>query len=124
MAAPHDPPDPLELLAAVRELLHDEVLEALHGRTRFHVRVAINVLDVIDRELRLGGEHARAHRRRLDQLGVEDDEDLARAIREGRLDDRYEEVASLVREAVWDKLAVSNPAYVAPYESPVTARET
>jgi len=53
MAAPHDCPDPLELLAALRELFGD-VLDAVQGRVRFHVRVALNVIDAIDRELRLG----------------------------------------------------------------------
>jgi hypothetical protein len=55
MAAPHDCPDPLELLAALRELFGD-VLDAVQGRVRFHVRVALNVVDAIDRELRLGEE--------------------------------------------------------------------
>lgn len=55
MAAPHDCPDPLELLAALRELFGD-VLDAVQGRVRFHVRVALNVIDAIDRELRLGEE--------------------------------------------------------------------
>jgi hypothetical protein len=121
--SPHDRPDPHDLLAAVRELLHDDVLQELQGRTRFHVRVAINVLDIIGRELELAPEHATAHRDRLASLGVADDADLAFAIRSGRLDDSYDQVAAAIREAVWDKVAVTNPRYVAPFDSPSTARE-
>ncbi|MHB1486970.1 MAG: hypothetical protein ACYCS7_16120 [Acidimicrobiales bacterium] len=54
MAAPHDCPDPLELLAAWRKFFGD-ALDAVQARVRFHVRVALDVIDVIDRKLRLGG---------------------------------------------------------------------
>jgi hypothetical protein len=37
---------------------------------------------------------------------------LANAIRSGRLDDRIDEVAQVVRDSVVDKVAVANPAYL------------
>ena len=43
-----------ELLEAVGTFLADEVLPTLEGRLRFHVRVAVNVLETVRRELRDG----------------------------------------------------------------------
>jgi hypothetical protein len=43
-----------ELLAAVADFLRDEVLPRLDGRTGFHARVAVNVLEIVQREMTLG----------------------------------------------------------------------
>ena len=86
---------------------------ATDGRLQFHARVAVNVLSMVERELRVGLEQAEAHRVRLDQLGAADDADLARMIRDGSLDDRLPEVRELVWASVRDKLAVANPKYLA-----------
>jgi hypothetical protein len=43
-----------ELVEAVGTFLADEVLPTLEGRLRFHVRVAVNVLETVGRELRDG----------------------------------------------------------------------
>ena len=40
--------------------------------------------------------------------------ELAAAIRNGDLDDRFNEVVELVRASVLDKLAVANPSYALP----------
>jgi hypothetical protein len=47
-------------------------------------------------------------------LGMKDDAELAAAIRNGDLDDRFNEVVELVRASVLDKLAVANPSYALP----------
>jgi hypothetical protein len=112
MAAPHDAPDAAELLEAVREWLDRDVIPATEGRLRFHARVASNVLAMVEREIELGPAQAAAHAGRLAQLGVESDAELARAIRERRLDDRAEELRALLAESVVDKLAVANPRYL------------
>lgn len=111
MTAPHDRPTAAELVEAVRAFLEADVLEATSGRVRFHTRVAINVLDVVARELELGSEQEAAHRDRLAALGAASDEELAAAIRSGALDDRYAEVKAAVWASVADKLAVANPTY-------------
>jgi hypothetical protein len=46
-----DRPTALELLAAVRGFLEDDVVPALEGRRRFHALVAANVLSIVEREL-------------------------------------------------------------------------
>ena len=112
MGAPHDAPSSTELLEAVREWIEREVIPATDGRLRFHARVASNVLAMVEREIELGPTQAVEHQHRLDQLGVADDAELAAAIRERRLDDRGDELRSLLADMVADKLAVANPGYV------------
>lgn len=46
-----DRPSALELLAAVRAFLDEEIVPVLEGRRRFHALVAANVLGIVEREL-------------------------------------------------------------------------
>jgi hypothetical protein len=109
MSEPHDLPDPPALLDAVREFLSGEVEPELEGRLRYHLKIAINVLAIVERELRLGDKQAARHRERLARLRFESDAELADAIRLGALDDRLDELAAELREMVADKLAVARP---------------
>ena len=111
MSAPHDSPDVAGLLEAVREFLAGEVEPELDGRLRYHLRVAVNVLAIAERELRMGEEHAARHAERLARLGFASDAELAAAIREGRVDARLGEIERELRGAVADKLAVARPGY-------------
>ena len=109
---PHDSPTAEQLVESVREWMERDVLTSTSGRVQFHTRVAINVLAIVERELRLGAEHATAHAARLAALGCADDTDLAAQIRSGALDDRLPEVREAVWASVRDKLAVANPRYL------------
>lgn len=109
---PHDVPTAAQLVESVREWLERDVSTATEGRLKFHTRVAINVLAMVERELELGDGHATSHGDRLAQLGMADDAQLAAAIRSGDLDDRLEEVRALLSDTVTDKLAVANPKYL------------
>jgi hypothetical protein len=111
MSAPHDTPDPATLLEAVREFLAGEVEPELSGRLRYQLKVAVNVLAIAERELRLGDDHAARHAERLGRLGFTTDAELAEAIRAGGLDQRLAEVQRELRAAVADKLAVARPGY-------------
>ncbi|HEX2384601.1 MAG TPA: DUF6285 domain-containing protein [Acidimicrobiales bacterium] len=111
MTPPHDRPTAAELVEAVREFLERDVMEATTGRVRFHTRVAINALNMVQRELEIGPAQSAAHEDRLRQLGYDDDAALAAAIRCGDLDDRYAEVKAAIKASVDDKLAVANPKY-------------
>ena len=106
----HDRPSAVELLEAVGEHL-DGLRSDLVGAASFHLRVAGNVLAMVEREVALGEASVAAHRGRLAALGVDDDAHLSAAIRSGALEERSSEVATLVRATVRDKLAVANPGY-------------
>jgi uncharacterized protein DUF6285 len=112
MSGPHDLPDPATLVEAVREFLADEIQPELEGRLRYQLKVAINVLAIVERELRLGPEHAARHQQRLERLGFETDAELADAIRAGALDDRLDEIKQALTEMVYDKLAVARPDHI------------
>jgi hypothetical protein len=60
-----DTPAPEALLDIVREFLRERVLPETHGHTAFHLRVAINVLALVQREITLAPDLAEAERRRL-----------------------------------------------------------
>ena len=105
-------PTTVELVRAVRLFLQDEVLP--EGKLRFHARVSANVLASVERELEHGDGYREAHGRRLAQLGIADDAELADANRDGKLDDRLGEVVELLRESTRERVAITNPRYLAP----------
>lgn len=111
MTEPHDRPTAAELVAAVREFIEKDVSEATEGRVRFHARVAVNALAMVEREIALGEGQRQAHAERLAQLGVADDAALVEAIRAGEFDERSGELLAALADAVADKLAVANPKY-------------
>jgi len=114
MTEPHDVPTAAQLVEAVREFLERDVMAATGGRVQFHTRVAVNALNMVQRELELGPAQTAAHRTALDRLGVADEAALAAAIRRGELDDRRSEVVEVLRQTVRAKLEVSNPRYMRP----------
>jgi hypothetical protein len=110
----HDVPTAAQLVEAVREFLERDVMAATEGRVQFHTRVAVNALNMVQRELEIGPAQAAAHAAGLDRLGVADEADLAAAIRSGSLDDRRAEVVAVLRDTVRAKLEVANPRYLHP----------
>ena len=108
----HDRPTALELLEAVREWIEGDVRTGTEGRLSFHARVAANALRTLERELSLEPGLSAAHAERLRALGTESDGELAARIRAGDLDDRLDEVRTLVAASVHDKLLVANPGWL------------
>ncbi|MGQ0823588.1 MAG: DUF6285 domain-containing protein [Actinomycetota bacterium] len=114
----HDRPTASELLYAVREFLERDVLTATEGRVQFHTRVAVNALGMVARELRDGARMAEAHRARAiallehDGTAADLERELAARIRDGSLDDRFDEVRAHVRATVRSKLQIANPDYL------------
>ena len=108
---PHDMPSAAQLTEAVREFLERDVSAAVGGRVAFHTRVAVNVLGMVERELRIGPAIAADHARRLAELGVDSDVALAAGIRDGSIadDDRLRSHLVAITEA---KLRVANPKYL------------
>jgi hypothetical protein len=127
-----DRPTVLELLAAVRGFLEEDIGPALEGRRRFHALVAANVLRIVEREL--GGEEELLGRQweRLAALldvdvsakpqatsalraAVQELETrLAERIRSGDADagEFGQRVRAHVRGTVVEKLAVANPRFL------------
>ena len=108
----HGVPTSAELVEAVREWIERDVLTSAAGHLRFHSRVAVNVLSMVERELLLGGPQALAHEERLAALGLRSDSDLAALIRSGNAAHRRAEIGVVLFESVVDKLRVANPKYL------------
>lgn len=113
-----DRPTAAELIVAVREFLERDVMPAIDGRSGFHLRVAVNVLNIVERELTIGEEVDERERGRLSTI-VGHDGDLeslrreaATQIRAGALDDRFAEILELLIDTARDSLAVNNPKYL------------
>jgi len=126
-----DRPTALELLAAVRGFLEEEIVPGLEGRRRFLALVASNVLAIVAREVegeeasllaewtalaRLFGEDATHPPARLAALRAAVEawtRVLADRIRGGEADDGPfgEAVRRHVGETVQAKLEVANPRY-------------
>jgi hypothetical protein len=105
----HGRPTAAELVAAVAEFLETDVRDATVGQVNFHARVAANALRIVERELLDAGEPA--SRPALARLGVDDEAQLAAALRAGRLDDQLPDVLACLRTVVGHRLSVAHPAY-------------
>lgn len=112
MTAPHDRPTAIELLEAVREWMERDLLPGIDGRLQFHTRVAMNVIDIVRREIELGPDQQERHRAVLDALGASDDAELAAAIRAGEHDSDLGMLLERLRPVIEDKLRVANPRYL------------
>lgn len=109
--APHDRPDPLELLEAVHEFLLAEPADG--PRDRLHRRVAANVVAIVQRELASAEQDAADHRDRLEHLGVGDNEGLAELARVlDEHDPRHPALTEALATWARRKVAVVNPAYL------------
>jgi hypothetical protein len=123
-------PTARELLQAVQTFLERDLLPELEGVRRFHARVAVNVLGIVQRELALEGEQRPAQHARLAALlgraepAPADRDALARAIealerelceriRAGFGDAPDERAALLahLRATAAERIAVSNPGW-------------
>jgi len=119
-----------ELLRAIRGFLEHELMPELEGVRRFHVRVSVNALAIVLRELELEGEqrpaqHARlcallgrsdlrpAEARALDQAVEALERELCAKIRDGFGAEPSERARLLahLRATAAERLAVSNPGY-------------
>ncbi|MFM8506467.1 MAG: DUF6285 domain-containing protein [Actinomycetota bacterium] len=112
MSAPHDRPTMLEIVQAVQQWWSHAATQPASSRRTFDIQVAVNALDIVQRELLNFARQRSAHRSRLAGLGHTDDRSLANAIRSGAHDDNLEELAAVLRESIHDKVAVANPRWL------------
>jgi hypothetical protein len=113
-------PDATELLADVAALLDDEVLGAVSGPLQHRVRVAANLVRIVEREVRVGAANDAAERARLVELLGPGDGDLVELRRwlAARLDDPTPLAAGLsaaihaaLLATLRADLAISKPGY-------------
>ena len=112
-----DEPTPSELIKAVADFLRNELTPQVSGHSAFKLRVAINALDLVTRQLALEGESDAAELARLSQLlGIEGslfdlNRALAKRIASGEADLNTPGLAEHLWQTTMDKLAVDQPNY-------------
>jgi len=115
---PSYPPSTEDLLAGVSRTLKEEVLPAFEGFERFHVRVAIAMVDLVRRDASGLVDRRDAERQRLQTLLQTDADDLdalngalKKALREGSIGWHDPALLAHVKATVAADLAVDNPRW-------------
>jgi hypothetical protein len=112
-----DEPRPEELIKAVADFLRDEIAPGISGHHAFKLRVSINALDLVTRQLRLEeGSDAEEIARLSRLLGrqgslAELNRALADRIARGDADLQTPGLAEHLWQTTMDKLAVDQPNY-------------
>jgi hypothetical protein len=112
-----DEPTPIELTKAVADFLRNEITPAISGHNAFKLRVAINALDLVSRQLvqEQGGDAGEATRltQLLDMQGSLADLNraLADRIARGEADLQTPGLSDHLWQTTMDKLAVDQPNY-------------
>src|ERR1051325_9075750 len=112
-----DEPTPAELIKAVAEFLRAEITPVIKGHNAFKLRVGINALDLVTRQLALeqGGDAAEAAR--LKQLLGTDgsligwNRAVSEKIAKGDVDLQTPGLAEHLWQTTMDKLAGDQPNY-------------
>lgn len=112
-----DEPTPIELTKAVADFLRNDITPLVSGHQAFKLRVAVNILDLVTRQLtREEGSDAKEAERLRALLGAEGSvTDLNRALAEriakGEMDLATPGLAEHLWATTMDKLAVDQPNY-------------
>ena len=112
-----DEPTPLELIKAVVDFLRKEIAPVIKGHNAFKLRVGINALDLVTRQLALEEGSAATEAARLTQLlGTQGslgdlNRTLAGRIASGGVDLETAGLSEHLWQTTMDKLAVDQPNY-------------
>ena len=112
-----DEPTPEELIKAVADFLRNELAPGISGHNAFRLRVSVNALDLVTRQLALAQDSDTAEAARLARLlGEEGTLDelnrmLADRIAKGEADLKTAGLAEHLWQTTMDKLAVDQPNY-------------
>ena len=113
----HDEPRPEELIKAVADFLRSDIAPVITGHDAFKLRVSINALDLVTRQLALEDGTDAAESARLSRLlGMRGSLDelnrtLADRIAKGEIDLQTPGLADHLWQTTMDKLAVDQPNY-------------
>jgi len=114
-----DRPNPVELVKAVANFLQATVLPQSTGRQAFEIRIAINALELVARQLVHADEDHCAERERLEELlgrtgSLTDlNQELCARIAQGAVDLTDERLIRHLWATTMEKLAVDQPSYAA-----------
>ena len=112
-----DEPRPEELIKAVADFLRSDIAPVITGHNAFKLRVSINALDLVSRQLALEDGSDIAEAARLSQLLAmqgslgELNRALADRIATGEVDLQTAGLADHLWQTTMDKLAVDQPNY-------------
>ena len=112
-----DEPTPVELIRAVADFLRNEITPEIKGHNAFKLRVGINALDLVTRQLALqqGSDAAEAARLKpllgTDGTLQELNRTLADRIGKGEADLQTPGLSEHLWQTTMDKLAVDQPNY-------------
>jgi hypothetical protein len=112
-----DEPTPTELIKAVADFLRNDITPMIKGHNAFKLRVGINALDLVARQLALEPDSDAAEAGRLSGLlGMQGslgelNRALADRIAKGEVDLRTLGLADHLWQTTMDKLAVDQPNY-------------
>jgi hypothetical protein len=112
-----DEPTPEELIKAVADFLRNDIAPEISGHNAFKLRVAINALDLVTRQLKLEQASDAAETARLSQLlGMQGslgelNHALADRIAKGELDLQTPGLSEHLWQTTLAKLAVDQPNY-------------
>lgn len=112
-----DEPTPTELIKAVADFLRNDIAPAISGHNAFKLRVSINALDLVTRQLALEqGSDAAEAARLVQLLGThgslgELNRALAERIAAGEVDLQTPGLAEHLWQTTMAKLAVDQPNY-------------
>ena len=114
-----DEPTPEELIKAVADFLRNDIAPGISGHNAFKLRVSINALDLVTRQLALQQDSDAAEAARLSRLlGKQGSlSELNRAltdqIAKGDVDLQTPGLSDHLWQTTMDKLAVDQPNYAA-----------
>jgi len=112
-------PSAVELAAALQQYLDTEIKPLLQGEQSYQLRIASNLLTILERELALGEEHRQREQQSLTALlgcdgSVEElNSKLCEAIRQKQFTSANHQLLQHLRLSVMDRLTISNPRYSA-----------
>ena len=112
-----DEPTPIELTKAVADFLRNDITPLISGHQAFKLRVAVNILDLVTRQLtREAGSDAKEVERLRTLLGTDGsvtelNRALAERITKGEVDLATPGLAEHLWATTMDKLAVDQPNY-------------
>ena len=112
-------PAATELLASVSSFLRDELLPSLSGAQAFNLRVGINAIELVRREIERGADAAAPERSRLAALLGGDSGfdamrgELCRKIACGELTLEQPALREHLRATAMERMAVDQPGYSA-----------